>query len=105
MAQMSEWSRTDKLTLFSIVITLFGAIAAWLVVPEFRHTFNLPKEYPTNAANNSSNNRASESAKNLNGSPEITPKSSTPTETKNDGVSFAAQLLGTWVHDNNVKIT
>jgi hypothetical protein len=49
---MNGWTRVEKLALFTLVIGLFAALAAWLMVPEFRGTIGL-KDLHANSSNES----------------------------------------------------
>ena len=40
---MKGWSRGDKIALFTLVVAVLGAIAAWIVVPEIRKAAHLDK--------------------------------------------------------------
>jgi hypothetical protein len=42
-ATQQGWSRGEKITILSLVIAVLALVAAWLVVPEFRHLLHLDK--------------------------------------------------------------
>jgi hypothetical protein len=41
---MSEWSRSEKIALFSLLVAIAGVVVA-LFIPEFRHAMNLNPEF------------------------------------------------------------